>query len=208
MNTWLIIPVKSVRDGKTRLASALDLVQRRAFMDRLLVHTLKQAAAFPGLDRTLVVSACGETRARAAALGAQVLSESGCGLNVAVKQAQTNIRERGATQMLIVPCDLPFLCSEDLHYLSRRALSNVIVIAPDRSSHGTNGLCFDVALDFDFEFGPDSYTHHIDNARRLRRDHAAAIRPGLAFDVDSPDDLAEMYKRDSRSPLSETVSAR
>ncbi len=135
MNTWLVIPVKSLRDGKTRLAAALDPVQRRAFVDRLLVHTLKQAAAFPGLDRTLVVSPCSETRTRAAALGAHVLNESGCGLNAAVNQAQTNIRQRGATQMLVVACDLPFLCSEDLQYLSRLAMSKVIVVAPDRSLH-------------------------------------------------------------------------
>jgi 2-phospho-L-lactate guanylyltransferase len=207
MNTWLVIPVKSLHDGKSRLASALDPVQRRTFMDRLLVHTLKQAAAFPGLDRTLMVSACGETRARAAALGAQVLNESGCGLNAAVKRAHANIRQRGATQMLVIPCDLPFLCTEDLQYLSRLAMSKVIVVAPDRSLLGTNGLCFDAALDFGFEFGPDSYARHTNNAQRLQLDHAAAKRPGLAFDVDTPDDLAELYKREGYQPLVETVSA-
>lgn len=207
MTPWLVIPVKSLRDGKSRLACALEPVQRRAFMDRLLVHILNQAAAFPGLDRTLVVSACGETRTRATVLGAQVLNESGCGLNSAMKQAQTYIRQRGATQMLVVPSDLPFICTEDLQYLSRLAMSKVIVVAPDRSLHGTNGLCFDAALEFGFEFGPDSYARHTDSARRLQRGHAVAKRSGLAFDVDTPHDLAELYKREGYQPLTETVSA-
>ena len=207
MNPWLVIPVKSLRDGKTRLAPALDPLQRREFMDRLLVHTLNQAAAFPGLDRTLVVSACSETRTRASTLGAHVLNESGRGLNAALKLAHESIQQRGATQMLVVPCDLPLLRTEDLQYLSRLAMSDDIAIAPDRRMRGTNGLCFGATLDFNFEFGPDSYARHKHNAQRLQREHAAAISPGLAFDVDTPDDLAEMCKRDSRSPHSETVSA-
>ena len=206
MNPWLVIPVKSLREGKTRLASALDPVQRREFMDRLLVHTLEQATEFPGLERTLVVSACSETRTRATALGAHVMNEIGHGLNAALKLAHASIQQRGATQMLVVPCDLPLLRSEDLRYLSRKAMSEDIAIAPDRGKRGTNGLCFDSSLDFSFEFGPDSYARHKHNARRLQREHTAAISPGLAFDVDTPDDLAEMYKRDSQSPLSETVS--
>ena len=208
MNTWLVIPVKSLRDGKTRLASALNPLQRREFMDRLLVHTLDQATAFPGLERTLVVSACSETRARASTLGAHVLNESGHGLNAALKLAHENIQQRGAAQTIVVPCDLPFLRGEDLHYLSHLAMSEDIVIAPDRRMRGTNGLCFDASLDFNFEFGPDSYARHKFNARRLQRDHAAAISPGLTFDVDTPDDLAEMYKRDGYLPVVETVSAR
>ena len=208
MNPWLVIPVKSLRDGKTRLASALDPVQRREFMDRLLVHTLDQAAQFPGLERTLVVSACSETRIRASALGAHVLNESGRGLNAALKLAHENLQQRSATQMLVVPCDLPLLGSEDLRYLSRLAMSEAIAIAPDRRERGTNGLCFDSSLDFSFEFGPGSYARHKHNARRLQRDHAAAISPGLAFDIDTPDDLAEMVERDGYQPVVETVSAR
>ena len=87
-------------------------------------------------------------------------------------------------------------------------MSDDIAIAPDRRMRGTNGLCFDAALDFSFEFGPDSYARHKHNAQRLQRDHAAAISPGLAFDVDTPDDLAEMVKRDGYQPVVETVSAR
>ncbi len=208
MKPWLVIPVKSLRDGKTRLAPALDPVQRRAFMDRSLAHTLKQAADFPGLEHTLVVSACNDTRERAASLGAEVLNESGFGLDAALIQAREYIRQRGTTQLIVVPSDLPFLCTEDLKYLSQLATSGKIVIAPDRRMRGTNGLCLEAAFDFEFEFGPDSFARHKDNARRLQRGHAAAISPGLEFDVDTPDDLAELYKRGDYQPVVETVSAR
>ena len=73
---------------------------------------------------------------------------------------------------------------------------------------GTNGLCFDAAFDFDFEFGPDSYLRHRKNALRLQRGHATAISPGLEFDVDTPDDLAELYQRDDYQQTIEAVPAR
>ena len=208
MNPWLVIPVKSLRNGKSRLASALGPAQRRAFMDELLIHTLAQAAAFPGLERTMVVSACAESRARATALGVHALDENGCGLNAAVKHAQSNVRQRGATQILVVPCDLPFLRTEDLRYLSQLATPNVVVVAPDRKSHGTNGLCFKATLNFGFEFGPGSFGRHTDNAQRLQHDPAIAMRPGLAFDVDTADDLAQFYAQAGRQQVSDTASAR
>jgi len=42
---------------------------------------------------------------------------------------------------------------------------------------------------------------HRDIRRRLQRDHATAITPGLAFDVDTTDDLAELQARDGYWPV-------
>ena len=207
MSTWLVIPVKSLREGKSRLARALTPGQRFAFMDRLLVHTLTQASVFPGLDQTLVVSACDETRRRAAALGARTLAESGENLNEAIEQALAEVRGLGATRMVVVPCDLPLLCADDLQFLSGAMHSGTVVIAPDRNLSGTNGLCLSAALDFTFEFGPHSYARHIENARRLQLDHLTVQRPGLAFDVDTPDDLAELVGLGGFPAFRELVSA-
>ena len=70
MRLWLVVPVKSLRDGKSRLAPVLSVAERRAFNEWLLVRTLQQAALFPGLERTLLVSACEEACACASAQGA------------------------------------------------------------------------------------------------------------------------------------------
>ena len=196
MTVWLVIPVKSLRDGKTRPGPAIGPARRRALMDQLLVHMLAQAAHYPGLNRTLVVSGCSETLARAIELSARTLEETVCGLNAAVRQAQLSVRRWGASQMLVVPCDLPQLDAEDLRQLSRMGRSAQVVIAPDRRGLGTNGLCLDPALDFSFAFGEDSYRRHIASAQSLGLEYAAAERPGLAFDVDTPADLAEWVRFD------------
>lgn len=196
MTTWLIIPVKSLRNGKTRLAPALGAAGRSAFMDRLLVHTLSQAALFPGLDHTLVVSGCVDTRARAAALGARTLEEMGNGLNAAVRQAQLAVRQWHATKTIVVACDLPIMDAEDLRRLAQAGTSNTVAIAPDRVGLGTNGLCLDAALDFAFAFGADSFRLHVAATQRLGLDHAVVKSHGLAFDIDTTNDLAEWERRD------------
>ncbi|MEP6610133.1 MAG: hypothetical protein ABJA83_15870, partial [Burkholderiaceae bacterium] len=86
--------MKSLRDGKSRLAPALNPVERRALIEHLLARTLRQAAQFPGLERTVLVSACEDARARAKSLGAHVLEEHApFGLNSALRQAQSALRE-------------------------------------------------------------------------------------------------------------------
>ena len=133
MSTWLVVPVKSLRNGKSRLSVALDAVERPQFVEWLLKRTLQQAAQFPGLDRTLVVSACEHARACAAACGAHVLGERAPGgLNSALEQAQRELQRLGVCQMLMASCDLPLLTAADLEALAAAVSTDTIAIAPDR----------------------------------------------------------------------------
>jgi 2-phospho-L-lactate guanylyltransferase len=194
MRLWLVVPVKSLRDGKSRLAPALSVAERRAFNEWLLVRTLRQAALFPGLERTLLVSACEEACACASAQGAQVLKErTPGGLNEALRQAQRSLSELGATRMLAVSSDLPLLRAQDLRQLAGAVSAHTIALAPDRDWQGTNGLCLDASVPFDFAFGPNSFARHLNGTAQLGLDPAVVERAGLAFDVDTPDHLRELH---------------
>lgn len=192
MSLWLVVPVKSLSDGKSRLAPALEAAQRAAFIERLLGRTLEQAAQYPGLERTLVVSADEQAHARASAWGVRVLEERAPGgLNNALRQAQLALSGLGATQMLVVSCDLPLLQAEDLRRLAGASVVGTIGLAPDRARQGTNGICLQTPYAFDFSFGPDSFERHLNRVRQLDLHCAIVDRAGLAFDVDTPEDLAE-----------------
>ncbi len=193
MSVWLVVPMKSLREGKSRLAPALDPMRRRAFLERLLLRTLERAAQFPGLERTLLVSGCSETRTRAAEFGAQVLEECACvGLNGALRQAQLAVRRLGASHMLVVPCDLPLLDAEDLRRLADAGSAHSVGVAPDRARQGTNGLCLEPSLEFAFSFGPGSFVRHLEHVRQLGMQCVTVESAGLAFDVDLPEDFAHL----------------
>ncbi len=191
MSTRLIIPLKSMREGKTRLASVLDAVGRAELIDRLLVHTLEQAAHFPGLERTFVLSPCPAARKRAQMLGACALDEQASGLNAALQRACSAMRDRTAADVLVIPCDLPFLSADDLRALADVASSPAIALAPDRHRIGTNGIGLPASSAFEFCFGPHSFERHRAQSRSLQLPAIEVHRDGLAFDVDTPADLMQ-----------------
>jgi len=199
MSLWLVVPLRSLRDGKSRLAPALDPDQRYRLVEWLLTRTLEQAAQFPGLDRTLVVSPCEQARARALAAGARVLEEHAPGgLNHALRQARLALRGFAAARMLMISCDLPLLQAEDLRRLTSASSATTIALAPDRTQQGTNGVCLGSEIDFEFSFGPDSFERHVARARRLGKRVALVERDGLAFDLDLPADLTELEQRSAK----------
>jgi 2-phospho-L-lactate guanylyltransferase len=189
----MVVPVRSLQDGKSRLASALKPAQRRAFMEALLTRTLQEAASVPGLERTLVVSPCKQALGFASAIGACTLEEQPPGgLNVALGQARIALKALGATRMMIVSSDLPLLRGQDLAALAAACDANTIAIAPDQTREGTNALCLDVARELTFLFGPDSFKRHLAGIVELGRMHAVVDRMGLGFDVDSPHHLQQL----------------
>jgi 2-phospho-L-lactate guanylyltransferase len=192
MSVCLVLPLKSLREGKTRLAVALTNSERAALIEQLLAHTVEQAAQFPGLGRTLLVSACEEARARAQQYGIQVLDEPVPGLNHALQHARTTLYANGVGKMLIVPCDLPLLSAEDLRCLADASTLHSVAISPDRARLGTNGLCLPASAPFQFAFGPQSFELHRRMSERLRLSVTELDRPGLAFDIDTPADLAQL----------------
>ena len=64
-----------------------------------------------------------------------------------------------------------------------------ISIAPDRHRDGTNVLSIPTNLDFSFAYGPGSFASHVTLAQDLGIEPHIIDVPGLAWDVDHPDDL-------------------
>jgi len=204
---WLLVPVRSLAQGKRRLAGRLDADERAALNAQFLDHLLAEAAVWPGLDRTVVVSPCPEALRRARAAGARALRQpalprldegSSQTLNAALALARRTLRQWGAHSLLVASCDLPALRSRDLRRLvdcggSPHSASRArVVLASDRAGRGTNALYLPAAMAaaLPFCFGADSARRHAEAARRLGLPFARVDIPGLAFDIDTPHDLA------------------
>ena len=61
-------------------------------------------------------------------------------------------------------------------------------MAPDHAGQGTNALALTAGTEADFRFGENSRKAF----RRLYPDMVEVIRPGLAHDLDTPQDLARL----------------
>mgnify|MGYP001767677059 CR=1 FL=1 len=118
MSIWAIVPVKPLRRGKSRLASALTPAEREELNSRLLSHTIKTLCNISEIDRVLVVSRDQEALALAREQGAHTVQEKGTPeLNTALLRATAVAKVYSPRGILIVPADLPLLTPQDVRIL-------------------------------------------------------------------------------------------
>lgn len=194
MSIWAIIPARPLEEGKSRLASALSPAERRRLNESFFRQTLETASLVVGRSQTLAISRSAAMLQIAQAMDIRTtLEEAPHGLNEALGQAADLVRTRGATAVLSVSCDLPFLVPDDLRALIAGAReADGLAIATDRAGAGTNALFIAPVGAIPYLYGPGSFDAHLAAATRLRLDIRIVRRAGLAFDVDAPDDLEQM----------------
>ena len=178
----VLLPLRSLHSGKARLAGALSLPQRIKLIEVMAERVIDAAH---DLD-VLVVHDDPDVESWATARGAKTLRPSTPGLNNAIAAGRDHLRSIGCTRVIITHADLPH--ATDLRVMLTGA---EVSIAPDRHRDGTNVLSIPTELDFEFAYGPASFDHHVTISRNLGIEPHIIDEPGLAWDVDHPDDLPD-----------------
>ena len=193
MTLHVIVPCKSLTEGKSRLSPILEAEARKAICTRFLANTIRVALSLVPADRCHVVVGDPTAESVIAASGATIIVDPGLGLNIALSAVRDKICDRstGDLALLILPIDLPLADSGALSGFIRR--KGDVVIAPDRQRSGTNTLLVrEPALRrFEFHFGPKSFFQHRESARTAGFMVVVHDDPLLSFDVDEPADYHE-----------------
>ena len=200
MTLWAIVPVKPLRRGKSRLASALSEDERADLNRKLLERTLKTLTNLKEVDQVLVVSRDSSALAIAREMGARTVQEDGTpALNTALKRATVIAQIYASRGVLVIPADLPLLSGEDILTLVDRAINPpVIVIAPDRHQKGTNALLLSPANIIEYDFGPESFKKHCERAHKSGARLEIVNLPTLGLDLDLPEDLVLVRKLEGK----------
>lgn len=191
MSVWLLLPVKGLAAGKSRLCGCLDDSTRIALNEALLRRAVSNACAFPGGAHTLVISACERALRIAADLGARTrVQRSTSGLNGAVREGVAALRCLAARRIVVLMADLPLVRCRDVEmFVSGVADERCIAMCPDKNGTGTNALMLPADARMSLRFGGASLDYHWREALRsgfvprLHRD------PRIALDIDTPRDL-------------------
>lgn len=183
-----VIPVKKLGEGKSRLAGVMTVAGRRALSGRLVARTVAAVRACPSIERIALVTV-EEDLARS--LGVEILVDRGS-LNASLEAGIQWAIEVGALAVLILPADLARVSSGDIEALcDALPLGDGIVIAPTNDG-GTGALLLSPPDVVPPMFGPDSFRRHQSTAAIQSIDLRMLTRPGLALDLDTPDDLASL----------------
>jgi 2-phospho-L-lactate guanylyltransferase len=185
----IIVPHRGLEAAKTRLAPVLDPQERVELARTLLERVL--GVARTALDDVVVISPAASLAPIVEEAGARLVVQRGLGLNEGLQQAREEALADGVGLLAVLHGDLPNLTAADVRALIE-AVPGVrgVAIAPDRAGSGTNGLAMRPPDAVAFRFGTGSFELHRADAAERAVPVALVERPGLAFDLDTPADLA------------------
>jgi 2-phospho-L-lactate guanylyltransferase len=198
---WAVLPVKDMRYAKQRLGAVLSATGRRELSFAMLDDVLGALGASAGLTGILVVTRDLEARRCAARYGARVLvEEENRGHTAASSLAARTLAQEGVAGMLQVPADVPLITPNDIAALLEvHGEAPAVTLAPSRDGHGSNAVVCSPSHLLPLRFGDDSFSRHVRRARALGIEPQIVHRPGLALDLDTPDDLAAFLAAPSQT---------
>jgi 2-phospho-L-lactate guanylyltransferase len=175
-----VVPVKGREGAKSRLAPLLPPEERMRLVLEMLERVLRACAAASAIEETLLVT----PDPSVAPPGVAVLVDAGTGHADAVAAALADGRARGG--VVVVMADCPLVRPESLDALAEAA--RPFALAPARDG-GVNAIALRDPSAFAPRFGV-SAEEMAAAARAAGIEPAVVADPGLALDVDRPEDLA------------------
>ncbi len=192
MSLWAIIPVKPLKNAKSRLAPVLSPDQRFELAQAMFRHVLSVTTTIQHVTGVLVISRDTKALAIAREMGAKTLQEGSISnLNPALLRATMVVSSWRADAVLVLPADLPFINAEDIRAMIQRAADRSVVIATDRGRDGTNALLVRPPGAIEYEYGSRSFERHIELARAAGLRVSVYQSDRLALDIDMPEDLQD-----------------
>jgi 2-phospho-L-lactate/phosphoenolpyruvate guanylyltransferase len=179
-----VVPVRSFRSGKSRLAHLLPEPQRQSVAEALAARVVGAARAAGLLP--LVVTADSEVEHWATDLGLRVVADPDTGLDAA-SRAGAQWAEALDARWVVLHSDLPLISASDMMVIAALMQNGRDPIAPS-SDGGTSALSS--AAPIHFRYGPGSFHRHLVQLS----DPVVVTRRGLLHDLDTPDDLTSAIR--------------
>jgi 2-phospho-L-lactate guanylyltransferase len=199
VSTRVIVPHRGLEAAKTRLSPVLTPDERGELAAHLLRRVLRVSRQ--AIRDVVVITPSAALEPIVAAAGARLEVQRGMGLNEGLEQAREAALRDGVETLVVLHGDLPELTADDVRALAGAVpASGGVAMAPDRAGSGTNGLALSPPDAIGFRFGVGSCAAHEAEAAAAGVPLVRVERPGLGFDLDTPDDLAAWLKRSNTVP--------
>lgn len=195
---WAVLPCKDLSDAKQRLSPMLPEHERRELSALMLEDVLAALASTRELQGILVVTRDAEARRLAAQFEAEVcLEHENRGHTAAVLSGARHLAATNRMSMITIPGDVPSVTPYELgQVIEAHGPAPSVTIAPARDKLGSNAVVCSPPGVIPLRFGDNSFYPHLETARQKGIEPSVIESPGLALDIDRPDDLVEF----SRTP--------
>jgi 2-phospho-L-lactate guanylyltransferase len=187
----VLLPVKGFDRAKSRLSSVLEPSERAALAAAMFRDVATALTGSRSLDNVIVVTADSGVAELAGQFGFEIVDEPKVtGHSDAINRVSRELAGHGVS-LLALAADLPLLRADEVDQILALKTAGVVLIA-NREGAGTNGLLMPDGRVIEAAYGAESLERH------RRRALSAGILvevvevPGVAFDVDTREDLNDL----------------
>jgi 2-phospho-L-lactate guanylyltransferase len=189
----ILIPVKDSFQAKQRLASVLDQPSRTMLAKAMLHDVLSAVSNYKARPEVGVVTRDPYAVTLAGRFGFEVIPDAeNRGETDAIEAATRICQERGRDSTLVIPADIPLIQAWELEEIYKNVPAEGCVLVPAGDRRGTNAAFRRPAGLFPLRFGNDSFKPHLSAARATGKACVVLHLPGIAIDVDNPEDLQQL----------------
>ena len=189
----ILIPVKNSGSAKRRLASVLDQPARTLLAQAMLHDVLLAIARWSNRPAVAIVTGDPYATELARRFDFEIIPDlDNPGETGAIEMATRICVERGIESSLVIPADIPLIQAWELEEILKHAPAQGSVLVPAADGRGTNAAFRRPADLFPLRFGNDSFKPHHAAAQAGGKPCVVLNLPGIAVDVDNPDDLQQL----------------
>jgi 2-phospho-L-lactate guanylyltransferase len=196
----ILIPVKNLSQAKQRLAAVLDQPSRTKLAQAMLHDVVAAIAGWARRPACALVTGDPFAIALAAEYNFEIIPDpANPGETGAIEMATQLCVARGIESTLVVPADIPLIQASELDQIVATAPREGSVLAPAADGRGTNAAFRRPANLFPLRFGNDSFKPHLAAAQATGKPCIVLQLPGIALDVDNPEDLQRLLSHPGES---------
>ena len=206
---FAVIPVKETSDAKQRLAPVLSPALRQQLALAMLEDVLDAVAGVPGLGGIILVTVDRQAVTLARRYSAETIADGARdGHTGAVIAGARHLIAQGRSTMLTLPGDVPLVTpAEIVRLIGEHAPAPAFTIAPAHDDLGSNAILMSPPGSVKLRFGEDSFFPHLAAARDAGIEPCVLRLPGVAFDIDNPQDLHHFARLGSRTRAGRLLAA-
>lgn len=189
--TFILIPLKRLKDSKTRLSKILTIKERIELTIAMLKDVVESVIEAKGVECTYVINNDKEVVEVLKEYNVETLKDPGDGFNNALSRNLEKLEEI-TDSALILPSDIPLLNSEDIECLIDLGFKSEAVICPSSDLLGTNALMMNPPTLFPPSFGIHSFKRHTYAACNKKVKFIIFRNYRISFDIDNIIDLKKL----------------
>ena len=193
---WAIIPINNFNESFSRLSNVLNKKQREEMTQILATQVLDALTPIASVEKIIVLSNEIEWLSSFGNKKITVLPESDTEqFSKKIDYTTQWIQNQGVTAMLYLSIDLPYIQQEDIENLISQHISGLSIVEA-KKDNGTNALILDLPTKMEFQFGPNSFSKHLAEARSKNINTTIVNIECLSLDLDDWNDL-HLFKKNS-----------